>query len=160
MVTERLRLTAERVAALLDAAEPDAESTTPEEQRLFAEAVAAVRAGGVELLDTATPHLWEYYRDVAQAVGDDNLGMVPLVDGADIWEHVELLRPPTLLTGFGLRCPSPCYVNFEGEVTWEPEHGLQLVFDHSGAVCRVGPYSGHLTVAGKFGDAFLGEIYG
>ncbi len=52
--------------------------------------------------------------------------------------------------------PSPCYLNFEGEVSWEPEHGLQVVFDHSGAVCRVGPYSGRLTNTGPFAGAVYG----
>ena len=55
---------------------------------------------------------------------------------------------------------SPCYVNFEGEVPWEPEHGLQLVFDATGAVCRVGPYTGHLTVSPSILAAYPGTIYG
>jgi uncharacterized protein DUF6985 len=157
VLTERLRAVAEQVADLLDRAEPDQDPPAAEQRVLFAEAVAAIRAGGAPLLDTVTPHLWEYYGDRADACGEDNLGMTPLADGDDIWEHVELAAPPSLHVGFGPPDePSPCYVSFEGEVSWEPEHGLQVVFDHSGAVCRVGPYSGRLTNTGPFAGAVYG----
>jgi hypothetical protein len=157
VVTDRLRAVAEQVADLLDRAEPDPEPVDERERAAFAEAVAAVRTGGAELLDTVTPYLWEYYRDMAEACGEDNLGMTPLADGDDIWKHVELARPPSLSRGYGPPTePSPCYVNFEGEVSWEPEHGLQLVFDHSGTVRRVGPYTGHLTNSGPFEGAVFG----
>jgi hypothetical protein len=155
--TDRLRTVTEQVAGLLDRAETEPDHPTEPEWVLFAEALAAVRAGGADLLDTVTPHLWAYYRDLAEACGDDNLGMDPLADGDDIWEHVELTRPQRVSPGFGSPDePSPCYVNFEGEVSWEPEHGLQVVFDHSGAVCRVGPYSGRLTNTGPFAGAVYG----
>ena len=157
MPTDRLRAVAEQVAQLLDRVEPDPPPADERVRILFAEAVAAVRAGGAALLDTVTPHLWEYYRDMADACGEDNLGMTPLAEGDDIWVHVELPRPPSVSRGYGPPSePSPCYLNFEGEVTWEPEHGLQLVFDHSGTVRRVGPYTGHLTNSGSR----AGLVYG
>ncbi|MEJ2871453.1 hypothetical protein WCD74_27085 [Actinomycetospora sp. OC33-EN08] len=159
MVTERLRQLAATVADLLDRAEADVPAA-PEEHRRYDEAVAAIRAGGAELLDTATPYLWMYYRDVAATVDAEDLGIAPLGDGDDIWEHVRLRRPPTLATGFGSYEPSPCYVDFHGGVTWEPEHGLQLVFDHTGRLCRVGPVSGHLTVAAADSTAPPDAIYG
>ncbi|MEJ2871454.1 hypothetical protein WCD74_27090 [Actinomycetospora sp. OC33-EN08] len=158
-MTDRLAGIAAQVADLLDRAEPE-DHATPEQRHVCREAVAAVRAGGANLLDTATPYLWEYYRDLADAVGEDELGMTPLRDGDDIWEHVELPRVPTLVLGGDERAPSPCYVNFEGEVRWEPEHGLQLVFDHTGRLARVGPYTGHVTVARVRGSADLDTIYG
>jgi hypothetical protein len=86
---------------------------------------------------------------------------VPWVaDGGDIWEHVELARPPIAFLGGTSLEPSPCYLNFEGEVAWEEDHGLQLVDDLGGAVCKVGSYDGHVTVAHAFGDpGLLDMIY-
>ena len=94
MPTDRLSAVTEQVAGLLDRAETEPDHPTEPERVLFAEALAAVRAGGADLLDTVTPHLWAYYRDLAEACGDDNLGMDPLADGDDIWEHVELHAAP------------------------------------------------------------------
>jgi len=158
MTSDGLRAAAARVAELLDQAEPDGDPT-PEQRQCFDRAVGALRAGGAELLDTVTPHLWEYYRDIEDAVGTDGLGMPPLADDADIWAHVELPRRPLLMED-GPDAASPCYVTFEGEVPWEPEHGLQLVFDATGAVCRVGPYTGHLTVSPSILAAYPGTVYG
>jgi len=39
----------------------------------------------------------------------------------------------------------PVYVSVECECSWEPEHGLQLVFRGGARVTKVGPYDGHLT---------------
>ena len=154
MITDRLQAVADEVADLLDRAEPDAEVVTDRERALFAEAVTAVRAGGVGLLRSVTPHLWEYHDDRADACGDD-FGVPGPAGGDHIWEHVTLTSPPSLHVGFGPPDePSPCYVSFVGEVPWEVEHGLQVVFDHSGAVVRVGTF-GFLTNSG----GLRGEVY-
>jgi hypothetical protein len=157
MLTDRLRAVADQVADLLDRAEPDQDPPTDEARVLFAEAVTAIRTGGAPLLDTVTPYLWEYYEDRADACGTDDWDMAPLADGADIWEHVELELPPDLHVGFGPPTqPSPCYVSFVGEVPWEPEHGLQVVFDHSGTVVRVGTFGSLTNTGGLAGEIYAG----
>lgn len=40
-------------------------------------------------------------------------------------------------------------------MSWEPEHGLQLVFENGLTVCKVGPYDGHNTNAHAYADASL-----
>jgi hypothetical protein len=53
------------------------------------------------------------------------------------------------------------YLSFEGEVSREPEHGLQLVHEDGQRVCKVGPYDGHVTVAHAHGDpSLLGVVLG
>jgi hypothetical protein len=54
--------------------------------------------------------------------------------------------------------PELSYISFEGEVTWEPEHGLQLVFEHGRRVCKVGPYDGHHTKGHAYGDPALIDV--
>jgi hypothetical protein len=48
------------------------------------------------------------------------------------------------------------YVSIECACTWEPEHGLQLVFRGGRTVSKVGPFDGHLTNASAFGRHDLG----
>ena len=157
MITEWMLAVARRVDGLLDATDVD-EARDPQ---LVAAAISALRARGAAALDAATPYLWEYYRDMAAVVGTGEDGVPDIPAGSDIWEHVELSRPPIAFLGGTALEPSPCYLSFEGEVAWEPEHGLQLVYDLGGAVCKVGPYDGHVTVAHAFGDpGMLDTIYG
>ena len=41
------------------------------------------------------------------------------------------------------------------------EHGLQLVFDDTGTLARVGPYDGHVTLAAAHADTgSLGIVFG
>lgn len=57
--------------------------------------------------------------------------------------------------------PGRSYLSFEGEVSWEPEHSLQLVFEDGWRVCKVSPYDGHVTVADAYGDSsLLGVVVG
>lgn len=45
-------------------------------------------------------------------------------------------------------------------MSWEPEHGLQLVVEDGLRVCKVGPYDGHVTQALASGDpGLLGVVY-
>lgn len=57
--------------------------------------------------------------------------------------------------------PGHSYLSLEGEVSWEPERGLQLVFEDGQRVCRVSQYDGHVTVAHAYGDpSLLGTVFG
>lgn len=50
------------------------------------------------------------------------------------------------------------YISFEGEVSWKPEHSLQLAFEHALRVCKVGPYDGRRTNSHAFDDESLLDI--
>ena len=67
--------------------------------------------------------------------------------------RVAQLGVPLLLVGIVV-------MSFEGEVSWEREHGLQLVIEEGARVCKVGPYDGHVTMAHAYGDpSLLGVIF-
>ncbi|MBO0834789.1 MAG: hypothetical protein J2P28_04615 [Actinobacteria bacterium] len=56
--------------------------------------------------------------------------------------------------------PGRSYLSFEGEVSWEPEHGMQLVYEDGQRLCKVSQYDGHVTVAHALGDpSLLGVIF-
>lgn len=115
------------------------------------------------LLDEATGHLWSYYRDSFDEYGPElsvEHGVPVLNDSIDIWTQVSITSPPSVELGRAPYSPAPAYLSFEGEVTWEEEHGLQLVFDNGQRVCKVGPYDGHPTIAHAYADlSLLDEIY-
>ena len=125
---------------------------------VFDRAAADFRAGGAALLEGATQFMWEYYRAVAaefsaaERTGDTIGG---LANASDIWQEVEITDPPVLGCGGGTLEPARSYISFEGNVSWEREHGLQLVFENGTRVCKVGPYDGHNTNASAYDDASM-----
>ena len=125
-------------------------SIEPDLRSCVNESVANFVRGGAQLLDAATSYLWAYYRNFAGSFSAEEraaYGIPELSDSIDIWDEVEFAHPPEIELGRGRYSPAPSYISFEGEVTWEREHGLQLVFEHGQRVCKVGPYDGHVTNA-------------
>lgn len=161
MASQRVQELKQTLDALLgDAALND---LSPDERLLAEDAARNFTSGGAALLDAATDFMRAYYEDT---VGEftpaerSAYGLPELKDGADIWDEVEFRHPPEVRLGGGPLKPGQSYISFEGEVSWEREHGLQLVFDHGSHVCKVGPYDGHLTNAHAYGNpALLGVIY-
>jgi hypothetical protein len=149
MASDRVR----ELKAILDRAagqaEPDKDYHPDEDESLRAEAIGAFVAGGVRLLEEATPALWEYYRAaIAEFTPEQRreYGLPEIPGSADIWEHVSFPHEEsTWHLGDDLAERGRSYLSFEGEVSWEPEHGLQLVFEDGQRVCKAGPYDGHLT---------------
>jgi hypothetical protein len=137
---------------------------TPEKQVLRSAAIGSFIAGGTQLLDEATPFMWAYYRATATEFTPEEriqYGIPKIPDSADIWEHVQFRHPPEWRLGRGPLAPGRSYLSFEGEVSWEPEHGLQLVYEDGQRVCKVSQYDGHLTVAHAHGDpSLLGVVFG
>ena len=145
-----------------DAGSSDGEFA-PEEVAVFEEAIRAFLAAGPDLLDEATPHLWAYYRSTADEFTREQraaYGIPELLESTDIWSQMAIRLPPDMSLGQPPLSPARSYMSFEGEVTWESEHGLQLVIREGVEVCKVGPYDGHATTAHAFGDAsLLGVIF-
>lgn len=153
-----------RLDVLLDEEDIELDAVfTDEQERAREQAAENFRAAGPELLATATPYLWEYYRATAAEFTREQCVAygIPLLDpGTDIWSQVTLTNPPSIELGRPPHSPAPAYISFEGEVSWEPEHGLQLVVEDGRHVCKVGPYDGHVTNAHASGDlARLGVVF-
>jgi hypothetical protein len=130
----------------------------PEDAAAFEEARRNFREAGAELLEQVTGDLWAYYRNTAAeytAEQRSEYGIPELRTSADIWDEVRVTEPPEFRVGRSPYAPARCYISFEGEVSWEPEHGLQLVVEEGRRVCKVGPYDGHVTQAAAFADLSL-----
>lgn len=140
------------------------EDPVTEEGILRREAICGFIAGGPQLLDEATRYVRAYYWSTAAEFTPREriqYGIPAIPDSADIWEHVKFRRPPTWTLGGGPLMPARSYLSFEGEVSWEPEHGLQLVYADGRSLCKVSQYDGHVTVAHAYGDPFLlGVVFG
>ncbi len=135
-----------------------------EEQKLLRAQVARnFQAAGPDLLAQATPFLWEYYRATVAEYTPEQCrayGIPLFAPSTDIWSQVSITTPPHIELGRPPLSPARAYISFEGEVAWEPEHGLQLVVEDGLRVCKVGPYDGHVTNAHAFGDAaLLGVVF-
>lgn len=129
-----------------------------DEAALFEEAIGKFLSAGPEVLEEATEALWAYYRSVASAFTDAErlaYGIPEIPPVSEIWDYVDFREPPWIQLGGDQLEPAPTYVSFEREVNWEPEHGLQVVFEHGHRVCTLGPYDGHNTNAHAFGDGSL-----
>lgn len=147
---------------LCDAAELEWEPSESE-QHAIALALAQFKARGPDILDEVTPELWAYYRSAAKSFGETaQRRFVPpsLPETADIWSQVSFRFPPQILLGGRQSAPASVYISFEGDVTWEPEHGLQLVIDDGNRIGKLGPYDGHVTNAAAVGDdTLLGVVF-
>jgi len=163
MVSDRVLALKALLDQLAEQAQLDGEPTA-EAEFLRAEAISRFIAGGAPLLEEATPFLRACYgRTIADVTSKERVryGIPEIPDSADIWEHVEFRHPPYWSRGGGPLTPARSYLSFEGEVSWEPEHGLQLVYEDGRRVCKVGQYDGHVTVAHAYGDpALLGVVFG
>lgn len=152
-----------RLDALLDDEDTMDAVFTEEQERAREQAAQNFRAAGPELLAAATPYLWEYYRATAAGFTKEqciDYGIPLLAPDTDIWTQVTLTSPPNIELGRPPYSPAAAYISFEGEVSWEPEHGLQLVVEDGLRVCKVGPYDGHVTNAHASGDiSRLGAVF-
>lgn len=61
-------------------------------------------------------------------------------------------------TAHGPLAPARSYLSIEGEVSWEPEHGIQVVLAEGSRLCKVGPSDGHMTNAHAWADPALLDV--
>jgi len=162
VISPRVTTLKKRLDRLAAKADGRPAAKEPRERKVLDAALANFIKGGDALLDKATKHLWRYYRATIAAFSDieiDDYEIPRLARDADIWKHVTLSLPPSFHLGRQSKYePGISYFSFEGGVSWEPEHGLQVVFEHGRRVCKVGPYDGHLTQAHAFGDLSLVRV--
>lgn len=149
-----------RLDALLDEAKLDGEFGR-DDLASFHEARRRFLGAGPELLERATDDLWDYYKSTAEEFTSQqrsDYGIPELAASADIWGEVSVTTPPDFTAGRSPHAPARCYISFECEVSWEPEHGLQLVVEEGWRVCKLGPYDGQVTNAAAFADLALLDV--
>lgn len=136
------------------------EELSEEEYGRAQASLAGFRAAGSDLLDGATPHLWAYHRWVIERLAAENLDADEVPHDDDLWESVRFELPPIVVAGGQRLQPAAFYVSFQGPVSWEKEHGLDLVFEDGVRLVKLGPYDGHCTHAHARGDeSLVGQIF-
>jgi len=101
-------------------------------------------------------HLLAYLKMMVDAIGEEDVledlgGVMPTVD--TIWTHAE----PKFLF-FGDMNPGKyatqrtIYLQIEGNVAWEPEHGLQMSWENGSTLVKAGAYDGHPTNGHAFAN--------
>lgn len=134
----------------------------------FDAAIANLLAQRRTLLTDASYHVYQYCRDALADFGADELtredaqaqGLreLAIARPADVWKHVEL--GGTLTVGRDHGRGRTVYISLECNCAWEPEHGLQLVFENGVAVSKIGPFDGHMTNVSAYDDRKLkGVVY-
>ncbi len=95
-----------------------------------------------------------YYKDCEPFWVEE--GGSPIGNVGDLWEHVRLGHEPVVRRrAYEDRA---VHVSLEGECAWEPDHGLQLVFERGRRITKLGGYDGHLTNADAYGDRRLEDV--
>lgn len=109
------------------------------------------------VLRAAGPAIHEYFRDVESDVGDEE-GFPSITAPDDVWKHIRFIGEVAVQRDSWRE--QRVYVTVECECDWEPEHGLQIVFQDGRAVTKIGPYDGHFTNASAFDrDDLEGVVY-
>lgn len=108
-----------------------------------------------DALDKASEAVFAYYEDTVALVEGEG-AVTPVAGAHEVWDHVTW--PDEV---FVQEFDGSWWVSAECECTWEPEHGLLVVFRDGSRITRVGPYDGHLTNSSALGDPAVSddEVY-
>ncbi|MBR7839579.1 hypothetical protein KDL01_40375 [Actinospica durhamensis] len=71
----------------------------------------------------------------------------------DVWQHIVFGEVAVGRDGAAV------FVSVESECSWEPEHGLQIVFRAGRAVTKVGPFDGQYINASADGRELEDVVY-
>ena len=105
----------------------------------FCVAIANFLSIGPEVLQAATPFIFQYYED-CNPHNEEDLG---LSTPDQVWKHIRLGNEPSFSRNW--QVDNKIYVSLDCNCDWEEEHGLQIVFRNGFFVNKVGPYDGILT---------------
>lgn len=119
------------------------------------DAVATFLTTDDRALRDASANAFAYYLDTVRLVREQGWDLqLPEIAGPEsVWDHVSFGGEFHVDRNAD---DGQVYVSIECACTWEPEHGLQLVFRGGRTVSKVGPFDGHLTNASAFGRHDLG----
>jgi len=107
-------------------------------------------------LKETEPHIFRYYKRFADEVEPDESDLAPIASPAEIWDHIRFDEEPLVTRrSYG---DEGVYISLECECSWEPEHGLQIVFQHGLRVNKIGQYDGHLSNADAYDDEELEDV--
>ena len=109
-------------------------------------AVAAFLALGATDRLAAGPHVFQNYRQMVDAVGEEDVG-VQIASPEAVWAHV---HPSEIYISRRHRRNQAIYVQILADSDWEEEHGLQIVYRRGSELSRVSDQDGHLTRADAY----------
>jgi hypothetical protein len=89
----------------------------------------------------ASQYVFQNYRRMADAVGDDEVEC-HVATAEDVWTHV---HPSEIFVSRRHRRDRLIYIQITAECDWEREHGLQIVYRRGNELSRVSDQDGHLT---------------
>jgi hypothetical protein len=122
----------------------------------FHVAIKNFLAGDRTVLERASKHVYRYYLDVREEVGDDEEDFPRIKSAATVWKRVSLGDEPLVRRRhYG---DKKVYVSLSCSCDWESEHGLQIVFKNGRSINKVGPYDGHLTNSDAWGKRALERV--
>ncbi len=105
----------------------------------------------------ATRHVHACYQDLRAEIGAETLDgdMPPPATPDDIWRHVTV----TALRLVPDRDDAErVFVSLSANCGWDPEHGLQMVWQDGETLVRVSGEDGHVTNARAYGDPRLERV--
>jgi hypothetical protein len=106
-------------------------------------------------LENCSPYLWEYYRDMIEMIGQDDIDPIDADD--DILTRIEL--DPDIEVRWDCD-ENDVYVSFGGGCDWEIEHGLQITLRNGKILAKVGDYDGHVSNADAYDrEDFRNVVY-
>jgi hypothetical protein len=100
-------------------------------------------------------HVFRYYTDCKRDLEEVGHDCVEIGSAREVWKHVEFGFEATVQRRDD---DGKVYVSLECNCDWEPEHGLQLVFEEGRRVNKVGPFDGHVTNADAYADPSLQDV--
>lgn len=89
----------------------------------------------------ASQFVFQNYRRMVDAVGDDDIGF-RVTTAEEIWAHV---HPSEIFVSRRHRRDHLIYIQITAECDWEREHGLQIIYRRGCELSRVSDQDGHLT---------------
>ena len=94
----------------------------------------------------ASPYVFQNYRRVADAVGDNEIGF-QVATPDKIWFHI---HPSEIFVSRRHRRDQLIYIQITAECDWEREHGLQIIYRRGYELSRVSVQDGHLTITDAY----------
>lgn len=107
------------------------------------------------ILQAAEGHIYEYYKDCTAYWEPDDDQFVEIASPHNIWKHVLLGKEAAVGRSYS---GNEVYISLECNCDWEPEHGLQIVFENGLKVSKIGPFDGHMTNSDAYGNPRLANV--
>ncbi len=104
-------------------------------------------------LKAAEPHIYRYYEDLNALWARGDPEYIEIVEPSLVWDHISISNEAMVSRrAYG---DKGVYISLECECSWEPEHGLLIVFKNGNVVTKVGQVDGHLSNADAYADPSL-----